>query len=92
MNRPNLFEPWFQRKRPLITHRRQENAIASGASLFRATCSVAYCDTAAGTAGRAPKLAGRSFAADRLINIIPKTAMPGFKNEMNDDRIGAIAF
>jgi mono/diheme cytochrome c family protein len=73
----------------------QQGAIAIGASLYRTNCSVGYCHGAAGSAGRAPQLAGRSFPVDRLINIIrdgiPKTAMPGFKNEMKDDGIGAIA-
>jgi mono/diheme cytochrome c family protein len=73
----------------------QEDAIATGASLFRTSCAVVYCHGAAGTLGRAPQLAGRSFTRDRLIDVIgngiPRTAMPGFKKELNDEKIGAIA-
>ena len=73
----------------------QDDPIAIGASLFRTHCAVAYCHGAAGTLGRAPQLAGRSFTKDRLIEVIgngiPKTAMPGFKSEMNEEKIGAIA-
>jgi mono/diheme cytochrome c family protein len=73
----------------------QVDAIATGAVLFRTNCSVVYCHGPAGTLGRAPQLAGRSFSKERLTEIIangiPKTAMPGFKKELNQDKIGAIA-
>jgi mono/diheme cytochrome c family protein len=72
----------------------QVDAIATGAALFRTNCSVVYCHGPAGTAGRAPQLAGRSFSKERLIDVttngIPKTAMPGFKKELNEEKIGAI--
>ena len=73
----------------------QDDPIATGAELFRTHCSVAYCHGAAGTPGRAPQLAGRSFTKQRLTDVIangiPKTAMPGFKKELNEAKIGAIA-
>jgi mono/diheme cytochrome c family protein len=73
----------------------QEDAVGRGALLFRTHCAVAYCHGAAGAAGRAPKLAGRSFTKDRLIDVIgngiAKTAMPGFRKEINDEGISAIA-
>jgi mono/diheme cytochrome c family protein len=73
----------------------QDDSIATGAELFRTHCSVAYCHGTAGTLGRAPQLAGRSFTRERLTNVIangiPKTAMPGFKKELNEEKIGAIA-
>jgi mono/diheme cytochrome c family protein len=73
----------------------QDDSIAKGAALFRTNCSVAYCHGAAGTLGRAPQLAGGSFTKERLTDVIangiPKTAMPGFKKELNEEKIGAIA-
>ena len=73
----------------------QDDSIATGAVLFRTNCSVAYCHGAAGMLGRAPQLAGRSFTRERLTDVIangiPKTAMPGFKKELNEEKIGAIA-
>ena len=73
----------------------QQDVIAFGATLFRTNCAVPYCHGAAGAAGRAPALAGRSFAGDRLVRVIregiPKSGMPAFKGEMADDWIDAIA-
>ncbi|MBI2681488.1 MAG: c-type cytochrome [Candidatus Solibacter usitatus] len=73
----------------------QDDSIATGAMLFRTHCSVAYCHGSAGTPGRAPQLAGRSFTREHLTDVIangiPKTAMPGFKKELNQARIAAIA-
>ena len=73
----------------------QDPQLKRGAEIFRTTCGVAYCHGAEGTASRAPRLAGRTFAATELISVIsrgrPGTAMPGFSQQLKSGEIEAVA-
>jgi mono/diheme cytochrome c family protein len=69
-------------------------AIARGEQIFAQNCSVGYCHGVAGSAGRGPRLRGRSFAKDYLYNVtrdgIPSSAMPAWKDRLTDDDIRAV--
>ena len=68
--------------------------IARGEKIFAQSCSVGYCHGVAGAAGRGPRLRGRSFSKDYLLNVtregIPSSAMPAWKGRLKDDEIGAV--
>lgn len=78
---------------PALLHA-QSPLVKRGAEIFRTTCGVAYCHGAAGTAGRAPRLAGRAFVAGDLFAVIldgrPGTGMPGFKQQLKSEDIEAV--
>ena len=71
---------------PLIVER--------GAALYAQRCSVPYCHGPAGTAGRAPVLAGRNFEVATLRRVIaegiPTRGMPGFQQQLGDDGVNAV--
>ena len=71
---------------PLIVER--------GAALYAQRCSVPYCHGPAGTAGRAPALAGRNFEVAALRRVIaegiPTRGMPGFQQQLGDDGVNAV--
>ncbi len=68
--------------------------IARGERIFAQSCSVGYCHGVAGTAGRGPRLRGRTFSKDYLFNVtregIPGSAMPAWKDRLKDDDIRAV--
>jgi mono/diheme cytochrome c family protein len=68
--------------------------IERGASLYAQRCSVPYCHGPAGTAGRAPALAGRNFETAELRRIvsegIPSRGMPGFRQQLGDGGLDAV--
>lgn len=65
-----------------------------GARVFQQSCAVGYCHGTAGSANRAPRLAGRSFERAFLQRVVekgvPNTAMPGFQGKLKDDEIAAV--
>jgi cytochrome c553 len=72
----------------------QDARIARGEKVFATSCSVPYCHGPNGTAGRAPKLAGHSFAARDLTNTIsngvPNRGMPAFRGQLSTDDLDAV--
>jgi len=73
----------------------QTQAVKRGAEVFRTTCAGAYCHGSEGTAGRAPRLAGRNFNPRVLSNIIrrgkPGTGMPAFSEKLKTEDIQAVS-
>src|SRR5712671_2398464 len=69
-------------------------AVTRGEQIFAQNCSVGYCHGVAGAAGRGPRLRGRTFSKDYLLNVtrdgIPSTAMPAWKGRLKDDEIRAV--
>jgi mono/diheme cytochrome c family protein len=65
-----------------------------GAEVFKQSCAVGYCHGSGGSANRAPRLAGRSFAADYVFNAtsqgLPGTAMPAFGSRLSDADLRAV--
>ena len=68
--------------------------IPRGEKIFAQSCSVGYCHGVAGAAGRGPRLRGRTFSKDYLLNVtrdgIPSSAMPAWKGRLKDDEIRAV--
>ncbi len=68
--------------------------IARGEIVFAQSCSVGYCHGVAGSAGRGPRLRGRSFPKNYLYNVvrdgIPSSAMPAWKERLRSDDIRAV--
>jgi mono/diheme cytochrome c family protein len=79
---------------PALLHA-QSQALKRGAEVFRTTCAGAYCHGSEGTAGRAPRLAGRNFNPRVLSNIIqrgkPGTGMPAFSQKLKTEDIQAVS-
>ena len=82
---------------PLLAQSAQsavDPAIARGEKIFAQSCSVGYCHGVAGAAGRGPRLRGRTFSKDYLLNVtrdgIPSSAMPAWKDRLKDDEIRAV--
>jgi mono/diheme cytochrome c family protein len=69
-------------------------SVEAGAKVYQAYCAVAYCHGPAGTAGRAPQLAGKDFQArfvfGVVLNGIAGTGMPGFTKQLKTDEIEAV--
>lgn len=69
-------------------------AAARGEQIFAQNCSVGYCHGVAGSAGRGPRLRGRSFPKDYLLSVtrdgIPSSAMPAWKDRLKDEDIRAV--
>jgi mono/diheme cytochrome c family protein len=69
-------------------------AVTRGEQIFAQNCSVGYCHGVAGAAGRGPRLRGRTIAKDYLYNVthdgIPSSAMPAWKDRLQDDDIRAV--
>jgi mono/diheme cytochrome c family protein len=72
----------------------QSPQVKRGAEIFRTTCAVAYCHGPEGTAGRAPKLAGRAFHAEDVFNMVlggkAGTSMPAFGQQLKSEEIEAV--
>jgi cytochrome c553 len=72
----------------------QDARVAQGERVFAANCSVPYCHGAKGTAGRAPKLVGHTFAPRDLANIvsngIANKGMPSFRGQLSSDDLDAV--
>lgn len=68
--------------------------LARGEKLFAQSCSVGYCHGVAGAAARGPRLAGRTFTLEYLVEVtrdgIPRSAMPGWKGRMSEADIHAV--
>jgi len=68
--------------------------VAQGERIFAQSCSVGYCHGVAGSAGRGPRLRGRTFTKDYLTTVIhdgiPSSAMPAWKDRLKDDDIRAV--
>ncbi len=68
--------------------------VQRGEQIFAQSCSVGYCHGVAGTAGRGPRLRGRTFSKDYLYSVtrdgIPSSAMPAWKGRLKDDDIRAV--
>src|SRR5690242_21018321 len=52
-----------------VQHDSATAAIARGEKIFAQSCPVGYCHGVAGAAGRGPRLRGRSFSKDYLLNV-----------------------
>lgn len=67
---------------------------ARGEKIFAARCAIGYCHGAGGSAGRAPRIQGRSFTADYLLKVtrhgIPGTAMPAWRGQLSEEEIRAV--
>ncbi|MGH9672505.1 MAG: c-type cytochrome [Bryobacteraceae bacterium] len=65
-----------------------------GAGIFAQSCAVGYCHGSGGSAGRAPKLAGRGFDRAYLTKVVlsgvPGTGMPGFQGRLNEAEIKSV--
>lgn len=68
--------------------------VARGEGIFAQSCSVGYCHGVAGSAGRGPRLRGRTFSKDYLYSVtrdgIPGSAMPAWKGRLKEEDIGAV--
>jgi mono/diheme cytochrome c family protein len=68
--------------------------IEKGAELYRMHCAVPFCHGAAGTAGRAPALAGRNFEPKALRRAIthgiPNRGMPAFQRQLRNAGVDAV--
>jgi len=73
----------------------QDDKVAHGADVYRASCGVAYCHGAEGKPGRAPGLAGRGLDVRTILAIatqgIPNTSMPAFDSQLKPEDIEAVA-
>ncbi len=68
--------------------------VTDGAILFAKNCSVGYCHGKGGSAGRGPRLRGRTFSNRYLYRTIeegiPASSMGGWKGMLTDVQIGAL--
>jgi len=68
--------------------------VMRGERIFAQSCSVGYCHGVAGSAGRDPRLRGRTFSKDYLYQVtrdgIPGSAMPAWKDRLKQDDIRAV--
>jgi mono/diheme cytochrome c family protein len=68
--------------------------VARGEKIFAARCAIGYCHGAGGSAGRAPRIQGRSFTAEYLLKVtrdgIPGTAMPAWRGLLSEEEIRAV--
>ncbi len=69
-------------------------AVARGGVIFANSCGVGYCHGKAGAAGRGPRLAGRKFDREYLIQVITTGSsngnMPGFAKTYSAEDIRAV--
>ena len=65
-----------------------------GEVVFAQSCATGYCHGAAGAAGRGPRLRGRSLDRNRVSEAIregiPQSAMPGWKDRLSEQDLGAV--
>ncbi len=65
-----------------------------GEVVFAQSCATGYCHGAAGTAGRGPRLRGRSLDRNRVSDVIrngiPQSAMPGWKDRLSEPDLSAV--
>ena len=70
------------------------DSVTDGAILFAKNCSVGYCHGKGGSAGRGPRLRGRTFSNRYLYRTIeegiPASSMGGWKGVLTDTQIGAL--
>lgn len=70
------------------------DSVTDGAILFAKNCSVGYCHGKGGSAGRGPRLRGRTFSNRYLYRTIeegiPASSMGGWKGVLTDAQIGAL--
>ena len=70
------------------------DTVTDGAILFAKNCSVGYCHGKGGSAGRGPRLRGRTFSNRYLYKTIeegiPASSMGGWKGVLSDAQIGAL--
>jgi mono/diheme cytochrome c family protein len=68
--------------------------VGAGERIFAQNCSVGYCHGMAGSAGRGPRLRGRTFEESYLLRVtrdgIPRSAMPAWKGRLSDQEILAV--
>lgn len=68
--------------------------IARGEKIFAKSCAIGYCHGAGGSAGRAPRIQGRSFTPEYLLKVtrdgIPGTAMPAWRGQLSEEEIRAV--
>lgn len=68
--------------------------VGRGEKIFAASCAVGYCHGAGGSAGRAPRIQGRSFTPEYLLKVtrdgIPGTAMPAWRGQLSEEEIRAV--
>ncbi len=68
--------------------------VARGEKIFAASCAVGYCHGAGGSAGRAPRIQGRSFTPEYLLKVtrdgIPGTAMPAWRGQLSEEELRAV--
>jgi mono/diheme cytochrome c family protein len=68
--------------------------VGAGERIFAQNCSVGYCHGIAGSAGRGPRLRGRTFEESYLLRVtrdgIPRSAMPAWKGRLSDQEILAV--
>lgn len=66
----------------------------NGATIFAQQCSIPYCHGAAGTASRAPALAGRNFSRGQLREVISKGrarfGMPAFGSKLSASELDSV--
>ncbi len=65
-----------------------------GEVVFAQSCATGYCHGAAGAAGRGPRLRGRSLdrnqVSEAIRDGIPQSAMPGWKDRLSEQDLGAV--
>jgi putative heme-binding domain-containing protein len=70
------------------------DTVTDGAILFAKNCSVGYCHGKGGSAGRGPRLRGRTFSNRYLYRTIeegiPASSMGGWKEVLSDAQIGVL--
>jgi len=64
-----------------------------GEKIFAQSCATGYCHGVAGAAGRGPRLRGRSLDRNRVSEVvrngIPRSAMPGWKDRLDEQDLSA---
>lgn len=68
--------------------------VSRGADIFARNCAIGYCHGSEGSAGRAPRIQGRSFERSYLLKVtregVPGTAMPAWKGRLAETEIQAV--
>lgn len=68
--------------------------VSLGEKVFSKSCAVGYCHGVGGTAGKGPRLKGRSFQAEYVYRVtrdgIPDSAMPSWNDRLSEREIWAV--
>ncbi len=71
-----------------------QEVLERGVVVFAQSCATGYCHGAAGAAGSAPRLRGRSLGLNRVSAAvrdgIPQSAMPGWKDLLSEGDLSAV--